>query len=142
MKKLFLAFSLLFGAAVMVNAQDSTSTQAKDTTFTQDQATQEQDQAKEEQPTQESEQYRAEDMDENDKDRKEIAASELPETITSKLQGTEYSGWTVSKAYSKEKDGGTIYKVELKQGEEVKKIKFDAQGNIIKEKEKTDDDQK
>jgi hypothetical protein len=121
MKKLLFAFCLLFGAAVAVNAQD------------QDTTTQEQ-----------SEQYRTDDMnqDQDDKDRKEIAVSELPATIQTQLQSQDYTGWTVSKAYSKEKDGQMMYAVELKQGDEIKKVKFDAQGNVIKEKDKKDKDQK
>src|SRR5687767_7506120 len=136
MKKLLIVFCVLFGAAVATQAQDTTSTKAQDTTFTQDQPTQD------DQPVQESEQYRTDDQDQEDKDRKEIAVSELPATITDKLSGQDYNGWTISKAFKKEKDGETMYAVELKQGDEMKKVKFDAQGNIIKEKDKKDPDQK
>jgi uncharacterized membrane protein YkoI len=65
-----------------------------------------------------------------------VAASELPAAITASLQGQDYSGWTVSNAYKKEKDGKMIYKVELKNGAETKTVKFDADGNMLKGKDK------
>jgi hypothetical protein len=132
MKKLLFVFCLLFGAAVAVNAQDTTKAQdpITDTTATQDQ----------------SDQYRTDDADDmdlaDDKDRKEITVAELPAAISDKLQGQDYSGWIVDKVYSKEKDGETMYAVELKKDDEMKKVKFDAQGNVIKEKDKKDGDQK
>jgi phosphate-selective porin len=65
-----------------------------------------------------------------------IAASDLPAAVTASLQGQDYSGWTVSNAFKKEKDGKTIYKVELKNGAETKTVKFDADGNMLKAKDK------
>ena len=65
-----------------------------------------------------------------------IAASDLPAAITASLQGQDYTGWTVDKAYKKEKDGKMIYKVELKNGAETKTVKFDADGNMLKGKDK------
>jgi hypothetical protein len=124
MKKLLFALCLLFGAAVAVNAQDTTSTSTQD---------------------QSSDQYRTDDMNQDqddDKDKKEISVSELPPAVSAQLQSQDYTGWTINKAFKKEKDGETIYAVELKNGEEMKKVKFDAQGNILKEKEKKDRDQK
>lgn len=118
MKKIFIALTLLFGAAVAVSAQDSTSTEAQDTTVIKLEG---------------SSQYRIDDMEADDKDRKEIDASELPEVITEKLQGTDYNGWTVNRVYTKEKNGESMYKVELRQGDEIKKVKFDAMGNVIPE---------
>ena len=113
MKKLMFAICFLFGTAVVVNAQDSTATPPP-----QDQSTQyQQDQ---------------------DKNGKEIAATELPALIQDQLRTQDYAGWTVSKAWTKEKDGQTMYAVELKNGDQVKKVKFDAQGNVLKEKEKKD----
>jgi hypothetical protein len=116
MKKLFIGLCFMFGAAVVANAQDTTSVQSTDTVA-----------------LEESNQYRIDDMEADDKDRKEISVSELPTVITDKLQSADYSGWTVGKVYSKEKNGETMYKVELKQGDETKKVKFDAQGNVIPE---------
>lgn len=123
MKKLLFAFSLLFGVAVAANAQDSTATQEQTQT----------------------DQYRTDDMNkdqDDDKDKKEISVSQLPPAVSAQLQTQDYSGWTVSKAWKKEKDGETTYAVELKNGNELKKVKFDAQGNVLKEKEKKDRDQK
>jgi len=65
-----------------------------------------------------------------------VAASDLPAAITASLQSQDYSGWTVDKAYKKEKDGKTYYKVELKNGAESKTVKFDADGNMMKGKDK------
>jgi uncharacterized membrane protein YkoI len=64
-----------------------------------------------------------------------IAASELPANIQAALQGQDYSGWTVAGATKMEKEGKTFYAVELTKGDEKKTVKFDADGNIIKEKE-------
>jgi hypothetical protein len=68
-----------------------------------------------------------------------VAASDLPPAITASLQGQDYTGWTVANAFKKEKDGKTIYKVELKNGAETKTVKFDADGNKIKGKDKEKD---
>ncbi len=70
-----------------------------------------------------------------EQDGQTIAASELPASIQSALQGQDYSGWTVSSATKKEKDGKTMYKVELTNGSEKKKVKFDADGNMVDEKD-------
>lgn len=110
MKKLLFAICFLFGAAAVVNAQDTT---AQDRSQTQ--------------------QYRDQ---EDDKDRQAISVADLPSSIRDQLQGQDYTGWTVSNAYRKEKDGQTMYMVELKSGNETKKVKFDAQGNKLKEKDK------
>ena len=68
-----------------------------------------------------------------------IAATDLPAAITASLQGQDYSGWTVANAFKKEKDGKTVYKVELKNGAETKTVKFDADGNKLKGKDKDKD---
>ena len=68
-----------------------------------------------------------------------IAASDLPAAVTASLQGQDYTGWTVSNAVKKEKDGKTYYKVELKNGAETKTVKFDADGNKMKGKDKEKD---
>ena len=112
MKKLLVAICFLFGAAAAVNAQDTTS---RDRSQTQ--------------------QYRNQD---DDKDRQAISVADLPSSVRDQLQGQDYTGWTVANAYKKEKDGQTMYMVELKNGNETKKVKFDAMGNKIKEKDKKD----
>ena len=68
-----------------------------------------------------------------------VAASELPAAVTAALQGQDYTGWTVANAFKKEKDGKTIYKVELKNGAETKTVKMDADGNMLKGKDKDKD---
>jgi len=65
-----------------------------------------------------------------------IATSELPANIQASLQGQDYSGWTVANAFKKEKDGKTFYMVELTKDSEKKTVKFDADGNIMKDEEK------
>lgn len=90
-------------------------------------------------------QYQNDDMNQGqgtsqaEDDSQEIAVSELPAAIQQQLQTQDYSGWTVSKAHQKMKDGETIYKVELTRGDEEKKVKFDAQGNELKDKDKDKD---
>jgi hypothetical protein len=69
-------------------------------------------------------------------DMQPVAASELPAAIRTSLEGQDYSGWTVANSYKKEKDGKTMYVVELKNGAETKKVKFDAEGNKMNEKSK------
>jgi uncharacterized membrane protein YkoI len=115
MKKLLFAICFLFGTAAVVNAQDTTATQDRSQTqYSQDQ--------------------------DDDKDRQAISVADLPSTVRDQLQGQDYTGWTVSNAFRKEKDGQTMYMVELKNGNEMKKVKFDAQGNKLKEKDKKDRD--
>jgi hypothetical protein len=68
-----------------------------------------------------------------------VATSDLPAAITASLESPDYSGWTVNNAYKKEKDGKTIYKVEMTKGSETKTVKFDADGNKLKSKDKDKD---
>ena len=75
-------------------------------------------------------------QDQQNTEMQPVAASELPAAITTALQSQDYSGWTVGNAYKKEKDGKMIYKVELKNGAETKTVKFDADGNMMKGKDK------
>lgn len=112
MKKVLFAICFLFGAAAAVNAQDTTS-----------------------QDKSQTQQYRNQD---DDKDRQAISVAELPSSVRDQLQGQDYTGWTVANAFKKEKDGQTLYIVELKNGNETKKVKFDALGNKMKEKDKKD----
>jgi hypothetical protein len=118
MKKLFFALCFMIGATVAVQAQDTTATTPA---------------------TQESAMYNDQD-DDWSKDKEPIALAELPAAIRQQLQGTDFTGWTASKAYRKEKDGKTLYAVELTKGGETKMVKFDADGNKIKEKDKKDKD--
>lgn len=115
MKKLFFALCFMMGTAVAVQAQDSTSTTP---------------------PAQESQMYNQQEDDWSDKE--PIAVTELPAAIRQQLQGTDYTGWTTGKAYRKTKEGKTFYAVELTKGGETKMVKFDADGNKLKEKDKKD----
>ncbi len=73
-------------------------------------------------------------------DRQQISVSELPEAVTAKLESQDYSGWTVGNAYKKmDESNQEIYIVELKQGTETKKVKFDRDGNAIEKDDKSDD---
>ena len=106
MKKILLAVCLTFGGASLVVAQD-----VPGQTPTQTQTTQDQDQ---------------------DKDKQQISVSELPESVTAKLESQDFSGWTVGNAYKKMDDSNQeMYIVELKQGTETKKVKFDRDGNEL-----------
>lgn len=78
-----------------------------------------------------------------DQDRQQIAVSELPEAVTAKLESADYSSWTVGNAYKKmDENNMEIYVVELRQGTETKKVKFDRDGNKLehdKDKDKSYD---
>ena len=117
MKKVMFGFCLLLGSAVATYAQDSTSTASN-----QYASTPQQDKDK-----QQKDEY---------SDKEVIATSDLPQRVREQIQGQDYSGWTVSKAYRKTKDGKTLYAVELVQGSDKKMVKFDADGNKLKEKNK------
>jgi uncharacterized cupredoxin-like copper-binding protein len=108
MKKLLFGLALMLASVVAVNAQDSTAVNQGAGSSTEEQLT----------------------------EKEMIAVTELPAMITQQLQGQDYTGWAVSNAYKKEKEGKTFYAVELKNGEEKKIVKFDDQGNKIKEKTK------
>ena len=111
MKKLLLAVCLMFGGATLVSAQTDPSSSSSQTQ-TQDQ----------------------------DQDRQQISVSQLPDAVTSKLEGQDYSGWTVGNAYKKmDESNQEMYIVELRQGTETKKVKFDKDGNELdKGKDKSD----
>ena len=105
-----LAVCLMFGGATLVSAQqDQPAAQSETQTQTQD-------------------------------DKQQISVSELPESVTAKLESQDYSGWTVGNAYKKmDESNQEIYIVELKQGTETKKVKFDRDGNKIDKEDKADD---
>src|SRR5687768_9631974 len=62
-----------------------------------------------------------------DKNKQQIAISELPEAIRGSLTREDYIGWTVGNAFKKEKGGKIVYSVELNKGSETKEVKFDAE---------------
>ncbi len=124
MKKLLFAFTLMLATTAFVFAQDTTSTQRSRDRQKTDRA---------------SDQQSSAEWNMTDKD--VIAASELPQNIRQQLEGSDYSGWTVQNAYRKQKNNQTFYAVELSNGSQTKKVKFDAQGNVVKEKNKRDKNQ-
>lgn len=69
-------------------------------------------------------------------DKESISATDLPELVKESLKSPDYAGWNTSNIWKKEKDGKTFYAVELKNATETKIVKFDAQGNKVKEKTK------
>jgi hypothetical protein len=116
MKKLLFAIAFMTAGSVAVLAQEA--------------------QPKEPQTPPSTELQTPPSTDDQDKDKQAIATSELPANIQASLQGQDYSGWTVANAYKKEKDGKTFYAVELTKGSEKKMVKFDADGNAMKDEEK------
>ena len=117
MKKLLFAIAFMTAGSAAVLAQDSTSI------------------APQTPPSTEVAPPAADDQSQ-DQDKQTIATSELPANIQTALQGQDYSGWTVANAFKKEKDGKTFYIVELTKDSEKKSVKFDADGNIMKDEEK------
>ena len=109
MKKLLFAIAFMTAGSVAVLAQDSTSISPQTPPSSEVQS--------------------------QDQDKQAIATSELPANIQAALQGQDYSGWTASSASKMDKDGKTFYAVELTKGSEKKTVKFDADGNVLKEKE-------
>ncbi|HEX6225359.1 MAG TPA: hypothetical protein VFZ52_13165 [Chryseolinea sp.] len=116
MKKLLFAIAFMTAGSAAVLAQDSTSI------------------APQTPPSTEVAPPAADDQSQ-DQDKQTIATSELPANIQTALQGQDYSGWTVASASKMDKDGKTFYAVELSKGSEKKTVKFDADGNAVKEKE-------
>jgi hypothetical protein len=157
MKKLVFALSMLFGAVVVVNAQDTTSTSSPtDPTVT-------------EQPSQAS-------TSSQEDGRVKIKSQDLPDAVKSSLEGQEFRGWLVNSAYKVDNSSmsetgsstsasdstnvsstdpssagntgvsaGTgakeIYIVELKNGAQTKTVRFDKDGKKL-EDEGMQDDQK
>ena len=111
MKKLMLAVCLMFGGATLVSAQD--------------------------QQDQSATQSQTETQTPQDREGQQISVSELPDAVTAQLESPDYSGWTVGTAHKKMDDQqNEIYVVELRQGTETKKVKFDRDGNKMEGKDK------
>jgi uncharacterized membrane protein YkoI len=127
MKKLLFAIAFMTAGSVAVLAQDSTSIAPQTPPSTEIQAP----------PASDDQAAPASDDQSQDQDKGQaIATTELPANIQASLQGQDYSGWTVANAYKKDKDGKTFYAVELTKGDEKKTVKFDADGNAMKDEEK------
>jgi len=65
-------------------------------------------------------------------DKVEIAISDLPSAI-SDLLSKDFDGYVVDKAFTSEKDGSTVYYVDLSKDGQVVTILFDENGNVIEE---------
>jgi hypothetical protein len=146
MKKLVFALCMFFGAVVVVNAQDTTSTSSPtdptstDQSMTQDQASTQEDQG-----------------------RTKIKSQDLPDAVKTSLESQEYRGWLVNAAYKMDASAtqqgdqqqdetsdaasdttdvssttGTssaynkeVYIVELKNGAQTKTVRFDKDGKKL-----------
>ena len=114
MKKIVLAVCLTFGVASFVSAQE---TQSQTKTQSQTETSTWQDQ-----------------------EGQQISVSELPDEVTAKLESQDYSGWTVGNVYKKmDESQNEIYVVEMRQGTETKKVKFDRDGNKLEKGDKHKD---
>jgi hypothetical protein len=150
MKKLVFAVCLAFGA-VVVNAQDTTSTQS---------------------PTDPSatEQSQSTTPGLQEQGRVKIKSQDLPDAVKSSLEGQEYRGWLVNSAYKMDSsvssdttstgDTGVstdttgaatpstgytgsgqqeVYIVELKNGAQTKTVRFDKDGKKLDDEDENDD---
>ncbi len=126
---------MLFGVSLTAFAQDTTG--VSDQYRTDDQM--EQQDPTQQDPTQQDP-TQQDPMNQDQDQGEEISIAQLPAAVSEKLQSQDYVGWTVEKAKRKQKDGETIYAVELRQGNETKKVKFDAQGNEMDDKNKDNKD--
>lgn len=67
-----------------------------------------------------------------DQEGQQISPSELPDAVSAKLESDDFSGWTVANCYKKtDENNMEVYVVEMKQGTETKKVKFDRDGNKL-----------
>jgi hypothetical protein len=153
MKKLLFAF-MLVGAAAVVNAQDTTSTQSPTdptSTTTPTEATPSQTTPTDDQSTAATQ----------EDGRVKIKSQELPDAVKKSLEGQEYRGWLVNSAYKMESASTTssssssdpnasssssssgsvnatsdaygkeVYLVELKNGAQTKTVRFDKDGKKL-----------
>jgi hypothetical protein len=64
-----------------------------------------------------------------DDDKVKIKPEELPEAVKAALNSPDYTGWQIENAYKyTDKD---LYEVELKNGDEMVTLKFDASGKKV-----------
>jgi hypothetical protein len=60
-----------------------------------------------------------------------IKADELPDAVKKSLETQDFKGWIINAASYNEKEGK--YLVELKNGADTKKVKFDKEGKELKD---------
>lgn len=73
-------------------------------------------------------------------DKDEIAVTDLPQSVQTSLRGEAYRDWNPTKAWKVQKDDGVVYKVEVTNGDETQKLKFDESGKYLASH--SDDDKK
>jgi hypothetical protein len=64
-------------------------------------------------------------------DQIQIKSEELPIAVKKALESPEYKGWIINAAYKDKKH--EKYVVELKNGADTKKLKFNTEGKVVKD---------
>jgi hypothetical protein len=113
MKKVLFASLALAGSLTLANAQTTESTPATDKPATETSV------------STSSTTVTSTTQDEKVK----IKSEELPEAVKKSLNSEDYRGWLISAAYEDKAKGQ--YEVEVKNGAEVKTLKFDKEGKKI-----------
>ncbi|WP_028978529.1 PepSY-like domain-containing protein [Sporocytophaga myxococcoides] len=63
----------------------------------------------------------------------DLTEKDLPEKVRNGLNKSDYKSWTVKDVEKKEKpQGKTLYKIEVKQGEQEYDVYFDQEGTLVK----------
>jgi hypothetical protein len=73
-----------------------------------------------------------------EKQGREIETTELPQAVTNAIN-QQYANRTIEKAKTVEKDGKTMYMAKLEGDDEDLKVVFNADGSVVKEKDKDKD---
>jgi hypothetical protein len=73
-----------------------------------------------------------------EKQGREISTAELPQGVTRAIN-QQYANRTIEKAKTVEKDGKTMYMAKLEGDDEDLKVVFNADGSVVKEKDKDRD---
>jgi hypothetical protein len=108
MKKLFLATVILAGSVVAANAQEAAKDSTAATTTTSTTVTS---------SSVEQDGYVV------------IKSEELPDVVKKALESQDYKGWIINAASYNTKE--EKYLVELKNGADTKKVKFDKEGKVL-----------
>jgi hypothetical protein len=113
MKKVLLASLALVGGLTFANAQTSSTPTTSDNSSSSSVSTAPSSSAA---------------ADQQDS-RTKIKSEDLPEAVKKSLNSEDYRGWLISSAYEDKAKGQ--YEVEVKNGAEVKTLKFDKDGKKI-----------
>jgi len=68
---------------------------------------------------------------ETKKDKAEVSISELPADVQASLRTEMANGWEAKKAWKIKGDHGKYYKIKLMKGDEMKKVKYKADGKAM-----------